>query len=72
MSTVRLRDVLVLTVALSLLLAPPAYAYLDPGVGSMTCQVMLAAVVSTAFLVKLYWQRIRGMVARLFSIGEKE
>ena len=53
----------VMTVALGLL-ATPAEAYLDPGTGSYVFQMVAAAVVSVGFLVRAYWHRVRGFLAR--------
>ena len=36
-------------------------AYLDPGSGSMLVQLLLGGVAGAAVIVKLGWQRIRGM-----------
>jgi len=33
--------------------------YLDPGSGSYLIQLLLAAVLGGAFLVKAYWQKIK-------------
>ena len=38
--------------------ATPAYAYLDPGTGSMLLQVILGGVAAVGVAVKLYWHRI--------------
>jgi hypothetical protein len=35
----------------------PAYAYLDPGTGSMILQVLLGGVAGVALAGKLYWHR---------------
>ena len=40
--------------------AAPAYAYLDPGTGSMILQVLLGGAAGVAFAGKLYWQRVPG------------
>lgn len=42
-------------------LAPPApaYAYLDPGTGSMILQMILGGVAGILVVGKLYWQRIK-------------
>lgn len=37
--------------------ASPAYAYLDPGTGSMILQGVLAAVLGSLFFIKSYWHR---------------
>jgi hypothetical protein len=38
--------------------AAPAYAYLDPGTGSMILQVLLGGVAGLALAGKLYWHRL--------------
>jgi len=42
----------------------PAYAYLDPGTGSMILQGLLAAAVGAMVTAKLYWQRIKSFFSR--------
>lgn len=37
-----------------------AYAYLDPGSGSMVLQALLGGVAGVAVMVKLFWHNIRG------------
>jgi hypothetical protein len=37
----------------------PAYAYLDPGTGSMMLQLALGGVAGALVVVKLYFQRAR-------------
>ena len=37
----------------------PAYAYLDPGTGSMMIQLILGGVAGALVVGKLYWQRIK-------------
>jgi hypothetical protein len=46
---------------------PPAYAYLDPGTGSYIFQLLIAAVVGLAFLIKVFWGRIKGFFIGLFA-----
>jgi hypothetical protein len=38
--------------------ATPAYAYLDPGTGSMILQVLLGGVAGIALVGKLYWHKL--------------
>jgi hypothetical protein len=48
--------------AVWLLIFPPrAFAYLDPGTGSLIVQSVIAAVAAAGFAVRLYWRRIRAM-----------
>ena len=41
-----------------LFIAKPAYAYLDPGTGSLIIQVLIAFVVGIGAFVKIYWKKI--------------
>jgi len=41
------------------LLSRPAWAYLDPGTGSMLLQVILGGVAAVGVAFKLGWHRIR-------------
>jgi hypothetical protein len=45
-----------------------AYAYLDPAVGSMFLQSVIAAVCGGIFLVKSYWHKLKS----IFSSKKKE
>jgi len=40
------------------LLVEPAYAYLDPGTGSLIIQVLIASLVSLIFAIKVFWKKI--------------
>ena len=41
------------------LLAQPAFAYLDPGTGSMLLQVILGGIAAVGVALKLFWHKIR-------------
>ena len=45
----------------------PAYAYLDPGTGSMVLQGIIAAVAAGLTTAGIYWSRIKN-----FILGKKE
>lgn len=51
---------------LEIIILAPA-RYLDPGSGSYIFQLIIAALVGAAFLLKVYWRKIKGFMARLFS-----
>jgi hypothetical protein len=40
------------------------YAYLDPGVGSMLLQSLVAAVAGGLFLIKTYWDKLKVFFSR--------
>jgi len=54
-----LRIALVLVACLSI--APPAYAYLDPGTGSMLISAVLGVAAALALAVKMFWYRLIGL-----------
>ena len=47
-----------LIVGAALLLPAPAYAYLDPGSGSLVLQAMLAGAAGAAVVIKMYWKKL--------------
>ena len=58
---------LVVFAVLTFLLAPTtAYAYLDPGTGSIILQMLIAGILAAALYVRLFWDRTRQMISRLF------
>jgi hypothetical protein len=57
------------TVAFVLWSEAPVDAYLDPGSGSMLIQLLLGGVAGGAIILKLGWQRLRGLFG---SSADKE
>jgi len=45
--------------ALALDLSHPAFAYLDPGTGSIILQLLLGGVAGGMVVAKLYWHRLK-------------
>ena len=48
----------------AVLYAGPAWAYLDPGTGSMLLQGVIGAIAAVAFTLKLYWHKFTGLFKR--------
>ena len=48
-----------LAIILLALGAEPAFAYLDPGTGSMLLQVILGGIAAVGVAIKLFWYKIR-------------
>lgn len=44
-----------------------AFAYLDPGTGSLILQMLIAGIVGAMFTIKLYWYQFKAFVARIFG-----
>lgn len=42
----------------------PAYAYLDPGTGSIILQLLLGGVAGGVIVFKLYWARLKSFFVR--------
>lgn len=63
---------LTLALALLLLFAPSAWAYLDPASGSMILQVVLGGIAGLVVAVKLFWHRILGFFGRSRRDDEPE
>lgn len=49
--------------------ASPAYAYLDPGTGSMLLQLVLGGVAGALAVGRLYWHRLKALVTRRPASG---
>ncbi len=49
---------------------PPAY--LDPGSGSFILQLLIAALLGAAFLLKTYWGRVKLFFRRLFKKDDQQ
>lgn len=45
----------------NLSLTSPAYAYLDPGTGSMILQLLLGGLAGALVIGNLYWQRLKSL-----------
>jgi hypothetical protein len=52
------KHIIVLALIAFLASAAPAYAYLDPGSGSMMVQLLLGGVAGAVVIVRLYWTRL--------------
>jgi hypothetical protein len=44
-----------------------AFAYLDPGTGSILLQALIAGVIGTAAFARMYWTRFKEIVRRTFG-----
>ena len=42
----------------------PAYAYLDPGTGSMLVQVLIGGVAVVMSFLSLYWQKVKAFFSK--------
>jgi len=63
------RVALVLAACLSI--ASPAYAYLDPGTGSMLISAVLGVAAAVGLAVKMFWYRLVGFFRGKRPVAEK-
>ncbi len=57
-------SVIVFTLLVGLIFCRPAYAYLDPGTGSMIFQAVIGLALGALFTAKMWWGRLRGIFSR--------
>jgi hypothetical protein len=54
------------------LFTQPAWAYLDPGTGSMLLQVILGGIAAVGVALKLFWHKIRAALGFAAKSDEDE
>jgi len=47
-----------------------AYAYLDPGTGSMLLQMLIGGVIAAMFTIKMYWYQLKSFIKR--KLGKED
>lgn len=55
---------LISVILLSCIFSSKAYCYLDPGTGSFIFQVLITALLSVIFAIKVFWNRIKLFVSK--------
>ena len=50
----------------------PAYAYIDPGTGSMMIQAVIAGIAAASVSIGIFWKRIKLFLSRLSGRKQKE
>jgi hypothetical protein len=45
----------------------PAFAYLDPGTGSMIVQAIVGGIAVAGATVGVYWTKVKSLTSRLFG-----
>lgn len=48
-----------------------AFAYVDPGTGSMALQFLIGGIFAAALTIKTYYYKIKATLANLFGGGDK-
>lgn len=63
----RVVGLLAWTLVLGLVLAPMAFAYIDPGSGSYIIQILAASLLGAAVAVGTFWKRIKAFFGKFFK-----
>ncbi len=50
----------------------PAWAYLDPGTGSLILQSLIAGIAGGLVVCRLYWAQLKTFLAKVFSRGRAQ
>ena len=61
-----------LIILIALMFTQPAWAYLDPGTGSMLLQVILGGIAAVGVALKLFWHKIRAALGFAAKSDEDE
>lgn len=56
---------------LILIMSNKAYAYIDPGTGSILVQALLAAFAAVGTFVTLSWRKFKDFINKIFKIKKK-
>lgn len=62
----------VAVLAMSMLFTNSAYAYIDPGTGSMIVQAIIAALVAIGASLGIFWHRVRSLFGWLLGRKNSE
>ena len=54
------------------LLSNKAYAYLDPGTGSIILQAIIAFFAGAAAFISIYWKKLKSFISNKFSKVKKK
>tara|TARA_B100000886_G_scaffold139388_1_gene94269 strand:- start:196 stop:423 length:228 start_codon:yes stop_codon:yes gene_type:complete len=49
-----------------------AYAYLDPGTGSIILQAIIGFLAASVTAVSIYWSKFKSLISKIFNRKEKE
>ena len=58
---------ILLTAVIYLLMHTHAYAYLDPGTGSIILQALAAALAAIATTASYYWEKVKDLYIKIFK-----
>tara|TARA_Y100000590_G_C14998959_1_gene743085 strand:+ start:203 stop:412 length:210 start_codon:yes stop_codon:yes gene_type:complete len=60
-----------LTAVLIIFPSSSAYAYLDPGTGSIILQAILGAIAAGLMTIKIWWQKFKSFFSKILNFSKK-
>jgi hypothetical protein len=60
------QSIIFFTILFLLFFPQKAYAYLDPGTGSLIFQMIIAFLLGASFVIKVYWRKIKAFFTNRF------
>ena len=67
-----MKKILTISIYLSLISATDAFAYLDPGTGSIILQAILGAIAAGFSYCAFYWNKVKNFLKKIFGKKEKK
>ena len=58
---------IILSIFIFFLSSVKAYAYLDPGTGSMIIQALLGVLAAIRAYITLYWRKFKNLINKIFQ-----
>lgn len=66
-----MNKLILITVLYLLVPIKTAYAYIDPGTGSIILQAIIGFVAAALTAIKLYWEKVKYFLKKIFKINKK-
>lgn len=66
-----MKKILITSLILVTFINNNAYAYLDPGTGSIILQTILGAIAAGTTLISIYWAKIKNFFKKKFKKQDK-
>ena len=66
-----MKKIIILSLIINLILANKAFAYLDPGTGSIILQAILGAIAAGFSYCVFYWNKVKNFFKKIFKKKEK-
>lgn len=66
-----MKKILIISIFLSLISSNDAFAYLDPGTGSIILQAILGAIAAGFSYCAFYWNKVKNFLKKIFGKKKK-